>query len=136
MGLSSLATITPVEVARIITYTMILAGGSTLFAYFWMITAGMDSKNVSSQISGIGMQIPGYRRDPRVMEQVLDRYIPGLTIIGGVSIGLLAAFADFTQAIGTGTGILLASMIVLQLYEELAAKHKDEMPASMRRFFE
>ena len=136
LGLTSLLIIPPIDIVRVFTYTMILTGGSVVFAYFWMTTAGMDSRSVAKQIQGTGMQIPGYRRDPRIMEHVLNRYIPGLTIIGGAAVGLLAAFADFTNAIGTGTGILLAAMIVFQMYEQLASQHMEDMHPSLRRFFE
>jgi len=136
LGLTSLTIIPVSDLIRVFTYTVILTAGSTLFAYFWMTTAGMDSKSVANQIQGTGMQIPGYRRDPRIMEHVLNRYIPGLTILGGAAVGLLAAFADFTNAIGTGTGILLATMIVFQLYEELSSQHLDDMSPALRRFFE
>ncbi|MBI4021688.1 MAG: preprotein translocase subunit SecY [Candidatus Aenigmarchaeota archaeon] len=136
MGLSSLTFIPALDVARALTYTLVLTAGSVVFAYFWMTTSGMDSTSVANQIAGTGMQIPGYRRDPRIMEHVLSRYIPQLTIMGGAAVGLLAAFADFTNAIGTGTGILLATMIVFQLYEQLASQHLDDMHPSLRRFFE
>jgi preprotein translocase subunit SecY len=136
LGLSSLTVIPAVDFARVLTYTLVLAGGSTMFAIFWMTTAGMDPRSVADQIQGTGMQIPGYRRDPRIIEHVLNRYIPGLTVIGGASVGLLAAFADFTGALGTGTGILLATMIIYQLYEELAMQHMEDMHPAVRRFFE
>jgi preprotein translocase subunit SecY len=66
---------------------------------------------------------------------VLNRYIPGLTILGGASVGFLASFADFTGALGTGTGILLATLIVQNLYEELAMKHMEDMHPSLRKLF-
>ncbi|MBI4181880.1 MAG: preprotein translocase subunit SecY [Candidatus Aenigmarchaeota archaeon] len=136
MGITSLTFIPAIDIARAITYTLVLTGGAVLFSVFWMSTSGMDSRSVADQISGIGMQIPGYRRDPRIMETVLSRYIPGLTVLGGAAVGLLAAYADFTNAIGTGTGILLATLIIFQLYEQLASQHLDDMHPGLRRFFE
>lgn len=135
-GLTSLLAVPPLDIMRACTYTLILTIGSTVFAYFWMTTSGMDTSTVANQIADTGMQIPGYRRDPRIMEHVLGRYIPGLTILGGASVGLLASFADLTNAIGTGTGILLATMIVFQLYEQLASQHLDDMHPAIRKFFE
>jgi preprotein translocase subunit SecY len=94
----------------------------------------MDAKSVAEQISSIGMQIPGYRSDIRIIESVLQRYIPALTILGGMSVGFLAAFADFTNALGTGTGLLLSTMIVQQLYEDIAVHHMEDMHPAFRKF--
>lgn len=107
------------ELLRILTYTIFLATGSVVFSIFWMNTAGMDAKSVARQIESVGMQIPGYRRDPRIIESVLGRYIPHLAFLGGLFVGLLAALADTIGAIGTGTGILLTVMIIYNYYEEL-----------------
>ncbi len=135
-GLTGISLITGQEVLRVIIYTLVLIGGSVLFSIFWVATAGMDSKTVAGQIESIGMQIPGYRRDPRIIEQVLNKYIPALTVLGAIGVGFLAAYADFTGALGTGTGILLSTMIIYQLYEEISSRYTDEMHPSLRRFFE
>jgi len=133
LGLPALLAISAVDLARMIIYMLIMIGGSVVFSMFWVSTAGMDAKAVAGQIQSTGMQIPGYRRDPRIMERVLSRYIPVLAVVGGASVGFLAAFADFTNAIGTGTGILLATMIIYNLYEELATKHLEDMHPALRK---
>ncbi|MBN2043183.1 MAG: preprotein translocase subunit SecY [Candidatus Aenigmarchaeota archaeon] len=135
LGLTALATISAMDVLRLITYSMFLIGGAIVFSIFWVSTAGMDAKSVAEQIESTGMQIPGYRRDIRIIEKVLNRYIPALAILGGAAVGFLAAFADFTGALGTGTGILLAVMIVYQLYEQIAMQHMEDMHPAFRRFF-
>ncbi|MCK5023575.1 MAG: preprotein translocase subunit SecY [Candidatus Aenigmarchaeota archaeon] len=135
MGLTALAAINPIDILRLITYSLLMIVGSIMFSFFWVSTAGMDAKNVAGQIESTGMQIPGFRRDIRIIERVLNRYIPALAVLGGASVGFLAAFADFTGALGTGTGILLAVMIIYQLYEEIAQQHMEDMHPSVRRFF-
>jgi preprotein translocase subunit SecY len=134
LGLTSLTVINPIDIVRLITYSLFMIGGAVLFSIFWVNTAGMDAGSVANQIQSTGMQIPGYRRDVRIIEKVLGRYIPPLTVIGAVAVGFLAAFADFTGALGTGTGILLSVMIVYQLYEEIAMKHMEDMHPAIRRF--
>ncbi|MBU0953519.1 MAG: preprotein translocase subunit SecY [Nanoarchaeota archaeon] len=134
LNLSSLAVIPLIDFARLGLYAAVLIGGSMLFSYFWMTTAGMDPKSVANQIDNIGMQIPGYRRDVRIIEGVLQRYIPALTILGGAAIGMLASYADFTNAIGTGTGILLAALIIYQFYEQLAAQQLEDLNPALRKF--
>lgn len=124
------------EFTRVITYTIVLTSGSIMFSIFWVSTSGMDSRSVANQIQNIGMQIPGFRRDPRIMERVLERYIPALAILGGAFVGVLAALADITGALGSGTGILLTVMIIFNLYELLAKRHMEDMHPAMRKFFE
>lgn len=116
-------------------YMIILVIGSVIFSVFWVSTSGMDSKTVAGQINDMGMSVPGFRRDPRIVEQVLDRYIPILTVLSGLLIGLLAATADFTGAIGTGTGILLTVSIIHNLYEQISMRYAEEMHPAMRKFF-
>lgn len=114
------------ELLRALTYLSFLTIASTVFAIFWVNTSGMDSASVAEQIEGIGMHIPGYRSDKKSIEIVLNKYIPHLAVIGGFLIGIIAAFADFTGAIGTGTGILLTVMIIYNYYEELSNQPLEE----------
>lgn len=134
LEMTSMMSISPLDLVRVFSYLIFYVVGSVVFAIFWVTTSGMDAGAVASQIESTGMQIPGYRRDVRIIERVLNRYIPGLTILGGASVGFLAAFADFTGALGTGTGILLATMIIYQLYEQLVTQHMEDMHPAFRKF--
>lgn len=121
------------ELVRAGTYALTTAVLAMVFSIFWVSTSGMDAASVAGQIDGIGMQIPGYRKDVRIMESVLNRYIPALALVGGLCIGLLAAFADFTGAIGTGTGMLLTVMIIYNYYEELRVQKLEEAHPLIRK---
>ncbi len=124
------------QVGQSLVYISLFMVGSVVFSVFWMQTAGMDAKSQAKQIMNSGLQIPGFRRDERVLEKILSRYIWPLTVVGGAAIGLLAALADLTGALSNGTGILLAVMIVYKLYEEIAKQHMMDMHPSMRKFME
>ncbi|MFH1771046.1 MAG: preprotein translocase subunit SecY [archaeon] len=115
-------------------YLLFFMGGSVLFSYFWVQTAGLDARSQAKQIMASGLQIPGFRKDQRVLERLLQRYIGPLTIMGGLAVGILAATADLTGAFGSGTGILLTVMIVYRLYEEIAQQHMMDMNPMMRKF--
>jgi len=119
-----------------INMTIMVVGGA-VFALFWIKTAGLDSKDVARQIQMSGMSIPGYRRNPQVLEKYLDRYIPRVTIIGGVFIGVLSVIANLFGVIGgvSGTGLLLTVSITYRLYEEIASQQIMEMYPFMRTFF-
>ena len=76
------------------------------------------------------------RKDERVLEKVLDRYIGPLTIMGAIAIGLLAALADLAGSLVHGTSLLLTVMIVYKLYEEIAKQHMYDMHPMMRKFMD
>lgn len=106
------------EWVHAIIYVSFLMLVSIFFGMFWAEMSGMDSKSVAEQFNKSGLQIPGYRRDPRLVEKVLEKYIGPLIIVSSASVGFLAGVADLTGALGTGTGILLSVGILYRLYEE------------------
>ncbi len=125
-----------IQLIQSLTYLLLMVGGSILFGVFWVQTAGMDAKSQAKQIMAAGLQMPGFRRDDRILEKVLSRYIWPLTILGGAAVGLLAASADLLGALSRGTGILLTVMIVYKFYEEIAKQHMMDMHPALRKFME
>ncbi len=121
---------------HVVIYVSVMVLGSILFARFWISTTGMGAESVAKQIQRSGMQIPGFRRDPRVLERVLDRYIPTITILSGALIGALAAFSDLFGTVGnaSGTGVLLAVSIMIHFYEAMGREQMMEMNPIMRGF--
>ena len=122
---------------KVIIYLAIMIIGSILFAKFWIETTDMGPSAVARQIQSSGMQIPGFRRDPRVLRKVLERYIPVVTVIGGAAVGALAGFADCVGTVGraSGTGVLLTVGIIIRLYEDIAKEQAIEMHPVLRGFF-
>jgi preprotein translocase subunit SecY len=116
-----------------VVYMLILIVGAVIFSIFWVQTAGMDARSQANQIMASGLQVPGFRRDQRVLESILNRYIWPLTIMGGASIGFLAAIADIMGALVHGTGILLTVMIIYNLYQEIAKQHMYDMYPALRK---
>jgi len=123
---------------RVIIYFTIMVLGSVLFAKFWVSTTNMGPEAVAKQIQKSGMQIPGFRRDPRVLKRVLERYIPTVTILSGAIVGALAAGADLIGTTGhaSGTGVLLTVGILIQFYEAMGREQMMEMHPVMRGFFD
>ncbi|MBI4017621.1 MAG: preprotein translocase subunit SecY [Candidatus Aenigmarchaeota archaeon] len=117
-----------------LSYSVFLIVSSIVFALFWVNTSNLDAGAVAKRLHNIGLGVPGFRSDVRIIERVLERYIPALTVLSGALIGLLAAFADFTGALGTGTGILLTVMIIYSLYEQIAQQYMEDMHPMLRKF--
>ncbi len=107
------------EWIHVIVYTVVLIILCVIFGKFWIEMAGMGPKNLAEQLGDMGWQIPGFRRDPRIVENVLNKYIPTVTVLGSIIVGLLAAFATLTGAVGSGMGILLTVGIIYMLYQQL-----------------
>jgi preprotein translocase subunit SecY len=121
------------EILRSISYILFMIVGSIIFSIFWVQTSGMDAATQSKQILASGLQIPGFRRDERVLERILKRYITPLTIMGAIAVGFLAAMADVMGALSRGTGILLTVMIIYNLYEHIAQQHMMDIHPSLRK---
>ncbi len=114
--------------------TILILGG-ILFAVFWVETSGMDARTVAQQIAKSGMQVPGFRKSPQVLERLLKRYIPKVTVLGGAIIGILTLIANMLGTIGnvSGTGLLLAVSIAYRFYEDLAKEQLTEMHPLIRK---
>ncbi len=113
----------------------ILVAGGVIFAIFWVETSGMDARTVASQIAKSSMQIPGFRKSPQVLERLLSRYIPKVTIIGGATVGVLALISNMLGTIGGvgGTSLLLAVSIAYRFYEQLSREQLTEMHPILRK---
>ncbi len=104
-----------------------------VFSLIWLEVGGLGPSKVAQQLMDSGMQIPGYRRSGRPIESILKRYIPVVTVLGGIIVGLLVGLADFLGTFGTGVGILLSVGIIYQYYELLMRERAAEMFPAFRR---
>ena len=104
-----------------------------LFSVFWVKTSGMDAGAQANNILKSGLQIPGFRKDHRILESILGRYVMPLTVMGGLAIGLLAAIADILGTLVAGTALLLGIMITFQFYQNIAQQHAMDMNPAMKK---
>ncbi len=125
------------NMCHVAVYGTVMVMGSIMFAKFWVQTTNLGPEAVANQIQKSGMQIPGFRRDPRVLKRVLERYIPAITILSGALVGALAAGADMIGTTGnaSGTGLLLTVGIMIHFYEAVGREQMMEMNPVMRGFF-
>jgi preprotein translocase SecY subunit len=119
----------PVQAAVYLALMVFLCAG---FAKIWVELSGIAPRDIAGQLHSAGMQIPGFRRSPVIMEQVLERYIPVVALLGGMIVGLLAVLADFFGALGTGMGVLLTVGIIYQLYQTIAQEQMADMHPALR----
>jgi len=122
-----------VQLLHSLSYAGFMIIGAVIFSIFWVQTSGMDARSQAKQIMASGLQIPGFRRDERVLETILNRYIMPLTVMGAIAVGFLASTADLLGALSRGTGILLTVMIIYKLYEDIAQQHMMDMHPTLRK---
>jgi len=121
------------EPLRAAVYLAILVAFCAVFALIWLEVGGLGPSKVAKQLMDSGMQIPGYRRSGRTIEAILKRYIPVVTVLSGIIVGLVAGISDFLGVFGSGTGILLSVGILYQYYELLMRERAAEMFPAFRR---
>jgi preprotein translocase subunit SecY len=129
-------TLTLTTFGQALFYLLFMVAGSIIFSIFWVQTSGMDARAQAKNIISSGLQIPGFRRDERVLEHILNRYIWPLTVMGAIFVGLLAGLADISGALVHGTSLLLTVMIIYKLYEDIASQHLYDMNPALRKFME
>ena len=122
------------ELVHALAYLALLTVLCVVFGRFWIEMGGQGPAQVAQQLQSSGMSIPGFRRDPRIIRSVLDRYIPPISILGGAFVGLLAGISNMTTgSLVSGIGILLTVGIIYRLYEELAREQVLESNILMKK---
>ena len=122
------------EPLHVLVYAIFFLCCCVLFSYLWVEISGLNAKKISEQLYNSGIQIPGFRSSKRQLYKILKKYIPALTIISGIYVGLIAFLADLTGALGGGTGVLLTVGIIHKLYEEMAEEQLMSSNPLLRKF--
>lgn len=105
-------------------YLTFILASAAIFSRIWVDVSGSSPKDVAKQLANEKMCVAGYRESNTI--SVLKRYIPIAAGFGGMCIGALTIFADYTGAIGSGTGILLVVTIIFQYFEYYAKEQQKE----------
>lgn len=108
---------------RAIAYIVFLTSIVTVFGKLWVELGGLSPKSAAKNLLDADVQVPGFRRAEGSVETLLNRYIPQVTIIGGVTIGLLASTSDVLNVFGTGIGVLLMVDIMVNYHNLLVREH-------------
>ncbi|MHA1238742.1 MAG: preprotein translocase subunit SecY [Candidatus Odinarchaeia archaeon] len=109
---------------RSLIYVLIFVALCAALGMVWVEVSGIAPRDIAEQLVRSPMQIPGFRQSVRVYERILNRYIPTVTILGSIFVGLLTVFADFLGALGTGMGVLLTVGIVYQYVRAIAEEQQ------------
>jgi preprotein translocase SecY subunit len=104
---------------KAVLYVIILTAIVVVFGRLWVELGGLSAKAAARNLLDSNVQVPGFRRAESSVELLLQRYIPSVTILGGLFLGLLAGVSDVLGVFGTGVGILLMVDIMINYYNLL-----------------
>jgi preprotein translocase subunit SecY len=110
---------------RAVIYAIFFTSIVTVFSRLWVELGGLSAKTAARNLLDADVQVPGFRRSENSVETLLNRYIPSLTLISGIIIGLLASLSDMLGVFGTGTGVLLMVNIMVSYYQTLVKEQVD-----------
>ena len=104
---------------RGVLYVFFMIGIVVVFGKLWVELGGLSSKKAAQNLLDADVVIPGFRRSNKPVEMLLNKYIPSVTILGSVILGLIAGVSDILGVFGSGIGILLTVDILINYYNQL-----------------
>ncbi len=116
---------------RAVTYVIFMTAIVTVFSRLWVELGGLSAKTAARNLLDADVQVPGFRRSEGSVETLLNKYIPSLTIISGIILGLLASISDVMNVFGSGTGLLLMVSIMVSYYQTLVKEQVDVIMPSL-----
>ena len=125
-GLDALA----LDPTRGVLYVLFMIGIVVVFGKLWVELGGLSSKKAAQNLLDADVQIPGFRRSNKPIESLLNRYIPSVTLLGSMILGLIAGVSDVLGVFGTGIGVLLTVDILINYYNQLV---KEQVEVVMPR---
>ena len=125
-GLDALA----LDPTRGVLYVLFMIGIVVVFGKLWVDLGGLSSKKAAQNLLDADVQVPGFRRSNKPIESLLNRYIPSVTLLGSMILGLIAGVSDVLGVFGTGIGVLLTVDILINYYNQLV---KEQVEVVMPR---
>jgi len=104
---------------RAVLYVLFMIGIVVVFGKLWVELGGLSSKKAAQNLLDADVVIPGFRRSNAPVEALLNKYIPSVTILGSVILGLIAGISDVLGVFGSGIGVLLTVDILINYYNQL-----------------
>jgi len=108
-----------------VVYVLVYTSIVTVFSRLWVELGGLSARTAARNLLDADVQVPGFRRAEGSVETLLGKYIPSLTILSGIILGLLASLSDILNVFGSGTGLLLMVNIMVSYYQTLVKEQVD-----------
>lgn len=113
-------------------FTIIL----TIFSWIWVYSSGMDSQSIAESLKYYGFGVSGFRSDEKTIANILDKYIPHLTILSGILSAVIAITADILGSILHSTSLIILVSAAYNYYLLVRGEKSEDIPGIIRRFVE
>ncbi|ABM81153.1 preprotein translocase subunit SecY [Hyperthermus butylicus] len=118
---------------RTLTFALAWLALGLLFGFIWVEIAGLSPRQQAENLIKSGMELPGIRKNVKLLERILARYIYPLTVISSLLVTTMAILADVFGAYGTGSGLVLLVGIIYNFYQALVYERTLEMYPTLQR---
>ncbi|MBM3292701.1 preprotein translocase subunit SecY, partial [Candidatus Bathyarchaeota archaeon] len=125
-----------IDPIKAVLYVLIIVAICVIFSITWLEIGGLGAEQMAEQLLDSGMQVPGFRRNKNPIVSLLNKYIPTITIIGGLIVGLLSSLSDFLGVYGSGMGALLAVSIMYQYYQTMVQEQVEDLYPFLKGAFQ
>ncbi|HDJ83493.1 MAG TPA: preprotein translocase subunit SecY [Desulfurococcaceae archaeon] len=116
-----------------IVYSAVFVALSIAFGIIWIEIAGLNPEAQAENLIRAGLEIPGMRRNPKILASYLARYIYPLTVFSSILVAVIALTGDIFRTFGTGTGLLLSVSILYNYYQMMVYERTLEMYPALKR---
>jgi len=91
---------------------------------YWVEANFMGPDSISRQVIESRISIPGFKRDPSILNKLFRRYIPPLVIMNSIFLGIISAMSGFINVIVNLASIFIVVTTLGELYREILMEKK------------
>ena len=105
---------------QFIFYICFVLAACSMLSQMYVELSGTDAKTIAQQLVQKGLSLRGHRESN--LYKSLNRYIPTAASLGGIIIGAISLFADFTGCMVSGSGILIVTSSIYSYTQSLKSE--------------
>ncbi|MEM4737763.1 MAG: preprotein translocase subunit SecY, partial [Acidilobaceae archaeon] len=118
---------------RVITFAVSWTIMAVILGFMWITVSDLNPRGQAENIIKSGLEIPGMRRNVKILEDLLAEYIYPLTLLSSLIVVSIVIIGDTLGCYGSATGLLLSVGIVQQYYAIIVRDRTLEMYPALRK---
>ena len=103
-------------------YISFVLSACSMLSQMYTEVSGTDPQHVVEQLREQGFSLRGHRETN--LYKVVNKYIPTAASLGGIIIGAISLFADFTGCMASGGGVLIVTSTIYSYAQTIRAEKR------------